>query len=96
MYKTIQALYDGQIHPSEQSRPKMKEYDILLNELSKCRKEIFEQIGSPLDKKLEELLEIQDKAFSYEMFQSFINGFRLGANIMLEVCYDPQSSGNNE
>jgi tRNA A37 N6-isopentenylltransferase MiaA len=92
MYKTIQALYDGKINPAEQSRPKMKEYDTLLNELSKCRKEIFEQIESPLDKKLERLLEIQDKTFAYEMLQIFINGFRLGANIMLETCYDPHSN----
>lgn len=88
MKSILSALYDGKIHPAEQYFPKSEEYrkvhqrnyhhyDNFIETLSK--------LEPPLDKQFIKIMDEQLDVIPYEFSEMFIDGFRLGARIMIDI-----------
>lgn len=91
MKSVLSALYGGEIHPAEQYTPKIKEYWEIRQR--NCRhykdfSEVLRKLNPPLDKWFVQILDEQIDELPYELSQMFIDGFRLGARIMLETLQD--------
>ena len=57
----------------------------------------MKKLGSPLDKEFESIMDEQLDILPYDFSQSFIDGFRLGAKMMLEIYGDDNlKSGYDE
>lgn len=54
-------------------------------------KDFIERLGSPLDKEFENIMDEQLDALPLEFSQMFIDGFRLGAKLIIEIY-----EGNNQ
>ena len=50
--------------------------------------DFMKKLDSPLDKEFESIMDEQLETLPYDFSQSFIDGFRLGAKIMLEIYMD--------
>lgn len=88
MKNILEQLYNGEIYPAEQYRPKEKvcqksnqedgsRYDEFI--------EILKKQNPPLDKLFDEVMGEQIDEIQDEYSGIFISGFRLGARIMAEV-----------
>lgn len=85
MKTILEELYEGRIYPNELIIPKDPEYHPLNQKISdtiglwkrKLSEEDYEQ--------LEELLDLHSQSNSMYSASSFMYGFKLGANIMIEV-----------
>ena len=88
MNSILQDLYNGKIYPEEQGCPQTKEFRIMQKNLSDHQEAFLQKIGSPLDQELQEMIVEQLDVFSIEKTKSFIDGFRLGAKIVIEVFQD--------
>lgn len=88
MDKILRALYSGKIFPQEQYRPIIEEYKSLRKRQYEHYKDFINKIGSPLDKEFEHIMDEQIDLLPLEFSQMFIDGFRLGARMMLEVLED--------
>lgn len=89
MKSTLRELYNGNLDPSGQFTPTTREYltlraqagehsDELLSEL----KRIDPALAERFDRVMDEEIDVQ----IMELNEMFVQGFRLGARMMLEVC----------
>lgn len=88
MKSVLSALYDGEIFPAEQYSPKTEEYRKLTEKHIHHYNdfiEILEKLNPPLDKQFIEIMDEQLDVIPTEFSEMFIDGFRLGARIMIEV-----------
>lgn len=88
MKNILLSLYQGKISPVEQYAPKSEEYlkihqahlhhyDDFIETLAK--------LDPPLDKRFVEIMEEQGALIPYEFSEMFIDGFRMGAKMMMEI-----------
>lgn len=91
MDKILQQLYNGEIYPAEQFLPLMEEYKELRKKqythYADFTKEL-EQLQPPLYERFIKIMDEQLDTVPLEMSQMFIDGFRLGAKMMIEVFED--------
>lgn len=88
MKSLLLQLYDGEIYPAEQYAPKAEEYRKLWREHYKHHEEFISQLKKtepPLDERFIEIMDEQLKTVPLEISEMFIDGFRLGARMMIEV-----------
>ena len=86
--KTIRQLYEGNIHFTNELYPTDHEYLSLkdsYNELQRHLSDMLDEQGRDL---LDELLNMRTTMDSITDVNDFIDGFRLGARLMLEAIYD--------
>lgn len=88
MDKILQALYSGEIYPVEQYRPMIEEYIALRKNHYKSYEDFIKKLGIPLDKEFIQIMDEQLDAVPLELSEMFIDGFRLGARMMIEVFED--------
>lgn len=88
MDKILQALYDGKIFPAEQYRPITEEYIALWKKHYQSYEDFVKKLGSPLDKEFIRIMDEQIDTIPLELSEMFIDGFRLGARMMIEVFED--------
>lgn len=88
MDKILQALYDGEIYPAEQYRPMIEEYIVQHKKQYQNYEDFIKKLGSPLDKEFIKIMDEQLNAIPLELSEMFIDGFRLGARMMIEVFED--------
>jgi len=88
MDKILQALYDGEIYPAEQYRPMIEEYTVLRKKQYQKYEDFIKKIGSPLDEEFIKIMDEQLDAIPFELSEMFIDGFRLGARMMIEIFED--------
>ena len=82
MQNTIEDLFYGNIHPSEELRPGMagyrdkgeEGYELLKDQLNEEQRKLFDTI---LNQSVGDM--------SYEVAQAFVEGFRLAVRLMTEV-----------
>ena len=86
--KTLQDLYNGKIAPVEQYKPLIEEFSALQKKHYQHYDEFMEKIGSPLDKEFESIMDEQLDILPFDFSQTFIDGFRLGAKMMMEILWD--------
>lgn len=92
MKSILNALFDGEIYPSEQYVPRtqeflkahweqLKRYEDFTDTLSK--------IDPALGKQFQQIMEEEMKTLSFEVSQMFIDSFCLGARMMMEIFQNP-------
>lgn len=86
--KILQALYNGEICPKEQYAPMAEEYYALRKKHFEHYEDFIKKIGSPLDKEFQRIMDEQLETLPIELSQMFIDGFRIGARMMIEVFED--------
>jgi hypothetical protein len=89
MGKILQGLYGGEIYPAEKKhRSRMEEYRKLWKEYYKNHEDFIKKIGSPLDEEFIQIMDQQLDMFPLELSETFLDGFRLGAKMMIEIFED--------
>lgn len=96
MDKILRALYRGEIYPAEQYRPTTKDYKVAYQEYNKRYDDFIAKIGSPFDKEFERIMEEYRNTFSMELSKMFIEGFRLGAKLVIEIFSDENCGEKNQ
>lgn len=87
----ITKLFNGEIYPAEQYRPKTEENRGLYRESYQKYNEFVEKLNSldpDLNQKFIEILDSQFDVLPIEMSEMFIDGFKLGARLMIELYQD--------
>ncbi len=88
MNSILSALYYGKIFPAEQYTPKTKEYYEIHQRNYQHYEDFIDQLGKlnpPLDKLFMEIMDEQLDVIPIELSEMFIDGFRLGARMMIDV-----------
>lgn len=88
MKSILSALYEGKIFPAEQYSPRSEEYRKIYQEHYRHYDDFIEtlsKVNPPLDKKFIEIMDEQLDVIPYEFSEMFIDGFRLGARIMIDI-----------
>lgn len=88
MKSLLLQLYDGEAFPAEQYTPKTEEYRKLRQKHYKHYEDFIKQLKilePPLDKRLVEIMDEQLDTLPLEMSKMLIDGFRLGARMMVEI-----------
>ena len=85
MSKILQDLYNGEIYPAEQYLPKIEEYSALRKKHYEHYEDFIQKLGSPLDKEFIQIMDEQLDTLPIEFSEMFIDGFRLGAKMIIEV-----------
>ena len=95
--KILQDLYHGKIAPEEHYKPLIEEFCAHQKKYYRHYDEFMKKIGSPLDKEFESIMDEQLEMLPFDFTQTFIDGFRLGAKMMIEIlCDHDQKPGHEE
>lgn len=86
--KTLLDLYYGKITPAEHYQPLIEEFIALQKKHYRHYDEFMEKLGSPLNKEFESIMDEQLELLPFDFSQTFIDGFRLGAKMMMEILWD--------
>ncbi|MFM9278144.1 DUF6809 family protein [Paenibacillus jiagnxiensis] len=85
MKTILEALYRGQLHPDEAIVPSQPEYRRLSQQLVAQTEQWRTRLGEDTFRELEEYFDLCDSVNSMHVEAAFLHGFRLGANLMIEV-----------
>ncbi|MNY57117.1 hypothetical protein D3C86_1932740 [compost metagenome] len=85
MKTILEALYRGQIQPEETIVPSHPEYRPLSRQISAQTEQWRNRLGEEAFRELEEYFDLCDSVESMHIEAAFLQGFRLGANLMIEV-----------
>ena len=88
MKSILLRLYDGEIYPAEQFNLDTEEYRSMRQAHQQHYEDFIEQLKSldpPLDEKFIHIMDEQLDEVPLERSGTFLEGFRLGARIMIEV-----------
>ena len=88
MKSLLLQLYNGEVYPAEQYTPRTAEYRKLRQEHYKHYEDFIKQLKllePPLDKRFIEIMDEQLDTIPLETSEMFIDGFRLGARMMIEI-----------
>lgn len=85
MKTILEALYRGQINPDEMIVPSQPEYRSLSRQVSAQTLQWRERLGEEAFRELEGYFDLCDSASSVHVEAAFLHGFRLGANLLIEV-----------
>lgn len=91
MKSILSELYEGKIFPAEQYSPTSEEYRKIRQRYYRHYEDFIEtlsKINPPLDKRFIEIMDEQLDVIPCEFSAMFIDGFRLGARIMLDIFQD--------
>lgn len=85
MRKTLENLYYGNINPTDKAIIRGSPYDKGLRELSKLENKINLLLTEPILDLYTEYIRISSDVTQITALECFIEGFRLGTNILLEA-----------
>lgn len=85
MKNIIEELYYGNLHPEERIVPTDPEYRPLNRKVSKLIEEAKERLLENDFATLEQILDLTSDSSSMVTSASFVEGFRMGALVMVEV-----------
>lgn len=88
MKSVLLQLYSGEINPSQHYIPTSQQYKSISSESFQYYEDFLSHLDSPLK---EQFLAFMDKHLGttpYESSEMFIQGFRLGVKMMIEVFCD--------
>lgn len=94
--KILLDLYYGRISPADHYQPLIEEFCTLQRRHHQHYDEFVEKLGSPLNKEFESIMDEQLEMLPYDFSQTFIDGFRLGARMMMEILGDCDQKPNCE
>lgn len=87
----LEELYNGNIAPIERSMKKGSEYYKLCKAVSEKEEKLFEELSCEKKAMYESIAERRLMLESISEKEIFIDGFRLGAQIMLEIINEPNN-----
>lgn len=96
MKSILQQLYDGELYPGEQLCSQLEEYREKRGQYSSHYENFMEQLSSlnpQLGEQFSQIIEEQMELIPYEGSELFINGFRMGAKMMLEILWQNEKEG---
>ncbi|MNZ73211.1 hypothetical protein D3C78_916200 [compost metagenome] len=85
MKTILEALYRGELHPGETIVPSHPEYRPLSRQVAAQTEQWRDRLGEEAFCELEEYFDLCDSVDSMHVEAAFLHGFRLGANLMIEV-----------
>jgi len=85
MESLLQALYRGTVHPEEKIVPSDPEYRLIGRQMSLFTAKWRERLDEETFRELDEYSDLCLKAQSIHVETAFIQGFKLGANMMMEI-----------
>ncbi|AZK48557.1 DUF6809 family protein [Paenibacillus lentus] len=85
MKSMLEALFYGDIRPEEQVVPRNPEYRNISRRLSEAMELWKEKLSSKEFNQLEAMLDLRSQSESIYATNTFINGFQLGALIIMEL-----------
>lgn len=86
--KTIKMLYDGDIHFQNEYYSTNQEYLALKDSYNELQMHLSELLDEHAQGLLEELLNLRIMMDSATDSNDFVDGFKIGARLMLEAIYD--------
>lgn len=89
MYELLQKLYRGELNPSNGGTPDSQEFNALAEELTSVEAALYQQMcafSPDLGKKYHDFMHEYNYLMELEQEQSFIDGFRLGVQLMLAAA----------
>ena len=90
MGNIIEKLYEGDIRPMEEYWPAQEVDENYRRRIAECNQlaKDLDEIDSDLMRRFTACMDHQTERLSEEPQAAFSYGFRLGANIILEILYD--------
>ena len=88
MKNILLQLYNGEIFPAEQYIPKITEYQNMRKEYRQNYQDFIKKIESIEPQLKEQFIKILDEQLNFfplDTSEMFIEGFRLGARMMIEI-----------
>lgn len=85
MKSILEELYKGNLNPESQTVPTDPEYRSINGELSDLMLEVKQRFSENDFKTLEEILDLNGDTSSMLTSTAFVQGFRMGALMMVEV-----------
>ncbi|WP_375105218.1 DUF6809 family protein [Paenibacillus sp. RS8] len=85
MKSIIEALYHGQLRPDERIVPSHPEYRALSRKVAEQSQEWQARLGQETFRELDAFFDLTEKVDSIYIEAVFIHGFKLGANMMIEI-----------
>lgn len=92
MRKSLEDLYYGNINPNEKTFKPKSEFSIACSHMADAEKKLREQINEEEKKLLSEALDANAQMTGIELTHMFVEGFRLGARLVIEVFCDDDKS----
>lgn len=88
MRRMLEELYFGNINPNERQFLRGTDYDKALNTFSSSENKLTELLTGKEKSLLLDLVNAQSELDGITTVEHFIQGFRLGARIAIEIMYD--------
>ena len=91
MKDILEELYLGNLRPLDTVAPQSEDYEDARTKRSDRIHSLMKKLGrqdEELRKEMGEILDMEGEIESYEITETFIVGFRLGARIMLAIYSD--------
>lgn len=88
MNSILSALYKSQLNPDETIVPSHPEYRPLNRQIATMREQWKNQLSEQEYGQLEEMFGLRDKSDGMHMEAAFVQGFKLGAAMLIEVMMD--------
>lgn len=85
MQSVIEQIYSGELCPAERSKVCITEFYTVKNAAVQAHDDFEEKLCQSMKEKLDKYLSKESDVTAYHMEQAFSDGFRLGAQLMLEV-----------
>ncbi|WP_341348434.1 DUF6809 family protein [Paenibacillus sp. FSL H3-0469] len=91
MKTILEALYHGKLQPSETIVPSHPEYRSACKLVAAETQQWRERLGEEVFRELEEYLDLCDSVNNMHVEAAFRHGFKLGANLLIEVTGDREA-----
>jgi hypothetical protein len=96
MKSILEALYRGQIHPEEVIVPTHPEYRSLSRQLGAMTEKWRKELPDEMFREFENYSDLCVSVNSLHIEAAFIHGFKLGANMIIEVMNKREELVSNE
>ncbi|MCU6713175.1 hypothetical protein M6D81_31205 [Paenibacillus sp. J5C_2022] len=96
MKSILEALYRGQLHPEEIIVPIHPEYRLLSRQLGAMTEKWRKELSAEMFRELEKYSDLCVSVNSLHVEAAFVHGFRLGANMIIEVMSKHEELVPNE
>ncbi len=99
MKSILLELYEGNIFPAEQYSPRNEEYRKIHQRNYQHYNNFIETLSKldpPLDEQFINIMDEQLETIPFDFSEMFIDGFRLGARIMIDIFQDDLGNKENE
>lgn len=90
MKRILEMLYYDEIYRNEDVLPRSKELRQVDERIGKLEEDFISKLDETEFELYDELLSIRNERDSYCDLETFIEGFKIGARIMMEVLSDEQ------